>query len=224
MIKCLLNQARWSAFVLAFGLVSARSEAAVYSIVFDGPVSVATNTPFSIDVYLIEALNPGELTLLGDSDFGIIAANFQVEIVSGTSSLSSIEGNPAFDNYGGSVSVAPWIVNQYDLNPADGTPTGTNIAPSIYRFQFGTIHGLSASSSENTFLRITDAYTGGAEDFVLGDGTLLDAVLFPSATFSLQVDAGSTVPEPNSSAIFCALIAGAYGRRLRRLRMNRKIR
>jgi hypothetical protein len=223
MIKCLLKQARWTAFALVLGFSGTRSDAGFYSIVFDGPASVATNTPISVDVYLVETLALGEPTLLGDSDVGIITGNFRVEVVSGTSSLTSIQGNPNFDNYGGSVMAAPWIVNQADLDILNGTPTGTSIAPNLYRFQLGTIHVLSSSSSETTLLRIVDAYTGDAEDIVLGDGTPLDAVLLPSASFSLQVGAGAVVPEPSACVILGGLIAGEFGRRLRRIRTSRLI-
>jgi len=181
---------------------------ATYSIVFDGPSGVQGNTPFSIEMYLQETLSGAEVTVLGDPDLGIVFGNFQVVILSGVSTLSLVTGNTAFDTYGGDATGSPWIVSQADLVVGDGTVYGTLKEPGVYRLRLGTIVGTGSIGSEVFQFQITDPFASPSDDFVLGDATVLDGVVFPSSNYSLTVTGNGAVPEPSMSLIFAtAMIA-----------------
>lgn len=189
---------------------------ATYSIVFDGPLSVQGNTAFSVDVYLQETTSIGELTILGDPNQGLVFGNFEVSIVNGSSSLNRVSGNTAFDTYGGDALSSPWIVNQADLVIADETPFGALTAPRQYRLRIGTISGTSSSSSEIFQLKITDPDASPSDDLVLGDGTVLDSLVFPSSNYSLTVSGNNVVPEPSMCLVFAGSLLLPCMRRRRK--------
>jgi len=180
--------------------------AAVYSITFDGPSNINAGDSFSLDVYLTEQIAPGELFVLGDSTQGLIAGNFQVRIVSGGSQISKITGNMAFDTYGGEVTNSPWILNQSDIIVADGTPHGELVATGTYRLRLGTILGTGSLSTETTYFEIIDpsGLDPNVTDMMLGDGTSLDTLVFPSAQFALATSGSGSnvVPEPISVLVW----------------------
>ncbi|MFM8189852.1 MAG: hypothetical protein ACKN85_15335 [Pirellula sp.] len=186
---------------------------ATYSIVFDGPLGVQGSTAFSIDVYLQETVSGAELTVLGDPTLGAISGNFEVSILGGSSALSKVTGNTAFDTYGGDATSGPWVVTQADLVVADGTPYGNLTAPGVYRILLGTIFGTSSDVSEFFEFQISDPFASPSDDLVLGDATVLDGIVFPSSKYSLLVTGNSAVPEPSMCLIFgTALIAVPYGK------------
>jgi len=177
-----------------------------YSIRLDGPTSISANTAFSIDIYLVENVGAG-VTILGDSNQGLLSGSFQV-ILTGTSNITKVVGNSSsFDTYGGDAIVAPWVITQVDLDPNDGTPTGTSLGMGVYELLLGTIQGVSAGVIEVTQFTVTGLENpgggGSSDDMILGDSnaTVLDDDVFPSG-FSLSVTGGTVVPEPTSMAIF----------------------
>jgi hypothetical protein len=173
------------------------------------------NSSFAIDVYLVSSNSK-----LGDPDIGLISGNFGVEIVSGTSTLTQLTGNTAFDQYSGPVTSTPWHLLQSDLDITNGTPFGSP-SGSAWSLKLGTIQGMSASAAEVTLLRVIDP-DNQSDDLVLGDGTELDSSVFPSSNFALNVTSSSAaVPEPSSLALF-AIGASVAGYRFARRRYGKK--
>lgn len=207
MIRCfLLNASCWT--ILWIGtLVNCSFADYIY---FDGPSSVSVNSPFAIDVYLVSSNSA-----LADTNNGIISGSFGVEIVSGSSTLTQVVGNTAFDSYLGPTTFSPWNLSQNDLDPNDGTPIGSAFGTD-FRFKLGRIEGLSATNAETSLFRVIDP-DNMADDLMLGDGAVLDGSVFPTANFALDVTGSSeAVPEPSSLALVAigATVAGyRYTRR-----------
>ena len=183
---------------------------ALYSIVFDGPSNIAGNTNFSINVYLLESLGPSDSTVLGNPNKGIVSGNFQVEIVSGASTLVNLSGNLAFDLTSTDATTSPWTIEQADLDVGDGNPYGMITVSGEYRFVLGKIEGISFPGDEFR-LRIID-FDATLDDIVLYDldsptgDLVLDDLVFPSSVYSLSVSSSNVVPEPSMSLIFGSAI------------------
>jgi|GEM_PF-2544312 len=209
-----------SLFTFLMLLGCCKPSSAGYSIRFDGPSTVAANTAFSINIYLVETLSTGQAPILGDPDWGLAAGSFQVTLT-GTSSITKVLGNSAFDVYAGDATVAPWVITQADSDPSDGAPFGTLNGSGAYELLLGTIQGQSSSANGVTQFIVTGLENpgggGSSEDMILGDlaSTVLDDEIFPSAPWSLTTIGGTVVPEPTSMSIF-SIGALILARRVRR--------
>jgi hypothetical protein len=176
-------------------------QGATYTIAFDGPTTISAGAPFALQVYLLETLSPGEPTILGDSNYGLISGSFLAQITSGGSSFTQVSGSSQFDNYGGALTAGPWIVSQADLDPTDGTPVGTPFGDGQYRLQLGTIEGVGSLYNESTRIRINNLPSVISDDLLLGDGTSLDASVFPSSQWTIRTEGGLDIPVPEPATL-----------------------
>ncbi|MEM9643525.1 MAG: PEP-CTERM sorting domain-containing protein [Planctomycetota bacterium] len=201
--------------IICLGASTAQG-ATFYSLVFDQPfASLSAQQTRRLSVFLEEtSTDPGDVTLLGAGDAGLLQSSFRVErsgIGGASITAAAFSPNPSVSPAQSSAVVGPptVILNTVTtLAPLRGTPSG----PGVSRLLLGTVDVTAGSTfGEPTVFTLGLGNDPLGPDFVAADATVLDNRI-SFGTFSTV----TAVPEPNTLAAIGVLGTGCWMVRRRR--------